>query len=104
MDKDILRLAGVLNENDYYSPSPELKAAREKYEQQHNRFAQTTGMYQAMAGIVRRKLETAVGQLESPEWTREEDGRLMLEHLEKAVREALEEMNRIEKRIEELGA
>jgi len=94
MNKDILRLAGVINENE----------GQYGLYKQDLRYAETTGMYQAMAGIVRRKLEIHLKQLENPEWTREEDSRIMLDHLEKAVREALAEMDRIERKIKELGS
>jgi hypothetical protein len=94
MNKDILRLAGVINENE----------GQDGLYKQHLRYAETTGMYQAMAGIVRRKLEIHLKQLENPEWTREEDSRIMLDHLEKAVREALAEMDRTERKIKELGS
>jgi len=94
MKKDILRLAGVINENE----------DQDGLYNQHLRYAETTGMYQAMTRMVKNKLEIHRKHLENPEWTREEDGRIMLDHLEKAVREALAEMERTEKMIKELWA
>lgn len=87
MNKDILKLAGVLNEFDA---------------QYQNKYAETTGMYQAMTKIIKNKLEIALNQLSNPEWTREEDSKFMLEHLEKVAREALSEIDRIEKSIEKI--
>jgi hypothetical protein len=88
MNKDILRLAGVLEENSGYL----------------DRLPKIAGTYEALTIIVRNKLKSHLEQLDKMGWTREEDSRIMLDHLEKAVREALAEMERIEKKIKELGS
>lgn len=88
MNEDILRLAGIINEDGLRG-----------LEMTANKYAMSSGMYQAMAGIVKNKLEFALRQLENPEWNREDDSRIMLDHLEKAAREAVAEIDRIQKKI-----
>lgn len=86
MNNDILRLAGIINENGL--------------EMAANKYATSSGMYSAMAGIVKSKLEVALRQLEYPDWNREDDSRIMLDHLEKSVREAIEQIDRIQRKID----
>jgi hypothetical protein len=86
MNKDILRLAGVINENEGY----------------FNRLPKIAGTYEALTIIVRNKLESYLEQLDKPGWTREENSKTMLDLLEKGVREALAEMERTERKIKEL--
>jgi len=86
MKKDILILAGVLEESKGYL----------------NRLPIIAGKYEALTIIVRNRLESYLERLDDPRWSKEESSKTMLNFLEKGVRETLELIYRDEKEIKQM--
>ena len=91
MNKHALYLAGLLNEEEFDRMADVPKYGDDAAGRAQG-YAYNLGVLQGTTKVVKSILESALRQLESPEWSREDDGGLMLEHLEKAVREALEKI------------
>jgi hypothetical protein len=86
MNKDILILAGLLEESRGYL----------------NRLPKIAGTYEALTIIVRNNLESNLEQLDKPGWNREENSKTMLDFLEKSIREVLEIIYQKEKEIKQM--
>lgn len=96
MNKHILYLAGLLNEGDFDRTADMPNYGGGTFGMMQ-RYAYNLGVLKSTTKMVKDILEPAMRQLENPEWNREEDSSLMLEHLEKAVREALEKIESSQK-------
>lgn len=98
MNKNILYLAGLLNENEF-DRTVDLPQYGNDLAGMAQRYAFNFGALKSTTILVNRILETAIRQLDNPEWNREEDATIMLKHLEEAVRKALKEIETSQKNM-----
>lgn len=84
MNKDILKLAGVINESE-----SDLSDYGNDLSGMAQRYAYNFGVLNSATKVTKDILESALRYIEDPEWDQEKDSAVLLKYLDKEVRKAI---------------